>query len=458
MKIYVLLLLLPVISFAQELKDVSLSSIKSPSSPGFTILGVQPKDVSRPKDFNSFELSLLNAVSNNNTYSLPANFAVEVTPYWLKHRSITFDKLEKEANVDKVFGRTFSISVATAQRNNQVDQTIKISQLGIGFRALLSQGEQAELMQLNSIISENTFIEESANFYGIILAGTSGYLEQNKGAKSTYTSNEIIALVKYPFAVLNAYATSNDPSLVAVFKRIETNQKYKDNLKFLFDKLIRSETRDADLSDVQDWKDFLLTLEPKFIDVLKKNPAWEASVQKIKDLREKRIGLIWEVAGATALESQNAKYESLSATRYGIWTTLTYRPKFTSNDKLKQKLDFALMFRYLNENTELLKGSNLDIGLRPVYDNNRFILSGELLWRKTWKVLSVTNTPPIREKTIEERYGFRWGATLGYRINQNILIEANVGKSFDNDAINAGGFLTVLGANFGFGKPVIAPK
>jgi hypothetical protein len=128
---------------------------------------------------------------------------------------------------------------------------------------------------------------------------------------------------------------------------------------------------------------------------------------------------------------------------------MTLRPSFSNSSNL----DFALMVRYINDNTEQLVGSNLDIGFRPVYDSNRFILSGEILWRNTWRVLSNIQTSIGREKTIATQQGFRWGANAGYRISSNILVEINVGKSFDNDSINAGSFLTVFGANFGFGRP-----
>ncbi len=59
----------------------SFNSLRTPTSPAFTVLGVEPNSVERPNTPSSLALSLQNLSSDFK--SLAKDFAVEVSPYWL---------------------------------------------------------------------------------------------------------------------------------------------------------------------------------------------------------------------------------------------------------------------------------------------------------------------------------------------------------------------------------------
>jgi hypothetical protein len=129
--------LIPPAVFAQS-STVTIDDLKSPASPGFAVLGVEPAVISRPTSPRGVTLSLLSAVRAGDTL-VPKNYALEVAPYWLAaHPNLTYEQYDS-AGVTDTLRQTASVSFATARIPASSTQPISTG-LGFGMRALAMRG------------------------------------------------------------------------------------------------------------------------------------------------------------------------------------------------------------------------------------------------------------------------------------------------------------------------------
>jgi hypothetical protein len=125
----VLLALLAALPAAAQ-DSIQLAGLRTPTSPAFVLLGVEPTSIERPSTPRAFALGLLSSARGSGGY-VPENYAAEVAPYWLApHRSLTFTEYYRPT-LTQALAQTFSVSLATARRTVGVDSAIGI---GLGFR------------------------------------------------------------------------------------------------------------------------------------------------------------------------------------------------------------------------------------------------------------------------------------------------------------------------------------
>jgi hypothetical protein len=87
---------------------VEVTDLRTPHSPVFVLLGVEPSSIERPTNPKALGASLFSAVENG------GNFAIEVAPYWLAPRpDLTFSKYY-EAGVVETIEQTLAVSVASS--------------------------------------------------------------------------------------------------------------------------------------------------------------------------------------------------------------------------------------------------------------------------------------------------------------------------------------------------------
>ncbi len=97
----------------QDPKDLpALNSIRTPNSPAFSILSIQPTSVERPNTPADLTISIDNATEGFTEF--PQNYALEFSPYWMTRlpRSVTWQS-DTVRSLPKSIARTFSISFAT---------------------------------------------------------------------------------------------------------------------------------------------------------------------------------------------------------------------------------------------------------------------------------------------------------------------------------------------------------
>ncbi|MFQ5552081.1 MAG: hypothetical protein ACE5FJ_12680 [Gemmatimonadales bacterium] len=120
---------------AQQSRGVDLTRLRTPASPAFVLLGVEPASIARPSTPAGLAVSLLNGSDNFSV--LPRDFALELSPYWLfGHRTLTW-RDDRTRTVMESIQRTMSVSVATADLGMEA---APITGLALGFRAAVVSG------------------------------------------------------------------------------------------------------------------------------------------------------------------------------------------------------------------------------------------------------------------------------------------------------------------------------
>ena len=113
----------------------AFNTIRTPTSPAFTLLGVEPSSVERPNTPASLALSFLRRVADVGT--VPGDFALEVSPYWLVgHPLLRWTDDDTRTPWESII-RTATVSVATGQTGTK---ELPVTNLSIGGRASLWSG------------------------------------------------------------------------------------------------------------------------------------------------------------------------------------------------------------------------------------------------------------------------------------------------------------------------------
>jgi hypothetical protein len=124
------LLLCSLFSFAQT-GEITIKNLELPSAPAFAILDYSPTNISAPVTTQALTLSLLNAA--NSSEGLPANYALEFSPYWVfRNKSQNFtDYFDQEQNekYSKPY-KNMSVSLASVKKDT-------IQNVSIGIRTNL---------------------------------------------------------------------------------------------------------------------------------------------------------------------------------------------------------------------------------------------------------------------------------------------------------------------------------
>ena len=121
-------------AFGQQ--EPTFNSLRTPTSPAFTILGVSPSVVEKPNDPSTFAFAILNNFSEYNR--LPSDFALEAAPYWwTSHSTLTWNKDVTRSPLEAL-ARTFTFSIATAEIGTD---ELPVTGVALGMRAQLFSGE-----------------------------------------------------------------------------------------------------------------------------------------------------------------------------------------------------------------------------------------------------------------------------------------------------------------------------
>jgi hypothetical protein len=129
------------------------NSARTPTSPAFTLMGLEPSSVERPANPSDFSLGLL--TKTDNVATVPKDFAVETSPYWLfRHPNLTWDD-DVDRNVWQSLARTSSFGVGTGEVGTSA---APVRALAFGGRASVLSGRlsdetQAQLKRLEELLT-----------------------------------------------------------------------------------------------------------------------------------------------------------------------------------------------------------------------------------------------------------------------------------------------------------------
>jgi len=142
--------------------EIALNDLRTPSAPGFVILGVEPTSVERPMTPRSFAVSLASAAINPD--ALPRDYAIEASPYWLMpHDDLTYEDFYLN-NALKNFYRNLSVSIAISKSEATADSLAADTRMGFGFRTLLFRGHDSQKIgeALEAMLDGKTRAEEDS--------------------------------------------------------------------------------------------------------------------------------------------------------------------------------------------------------------------------------------------------------------------------------------------------------
>jgi len=188
----------------------TLSSLRTPPSPAFTVLGIEPSAVERPTTPSDAALSLINKFRQS---TVPKDYAFEASPYWLVGRPNLAWRDDARRNVAQSIARTLSLSVATAETGTTASP---VTSLGFGVRTLLASGQMTPATERALEQLEETLSQAGDVF--LRLVGEAGLdtldemLKNDKIATADYErqKQQLAALVLESDEYRNAMARAED--------------------------------------------------------------------------------------------------------------------------------------------------------------------------------------------------------------------------------------------------------
>jgi hypothetical protein len=358
----------------EDEKLPALNSIRTPNSPAFSILGVQPTSVERPNTPSDVSVALDNATEGFTKF--PENYAIEFAPYWISKApaSLTWRNDIKRDVVTSIT-RTLSASLATTSKKIN-DKNLR--GLSYGFRAMILSGE----------ISKKS-VEE---------------IESLEGRMKNFSAAFSDAFAAQERAEIQSFWASLDPALPADEKQ-RLFSEFNSGLQ---------KRRAQHLAEQQD--------------------KFEKIAGKLKDnYAPQREGLILEVAYASAYRNDTLVTDKLKKSGWAWWLTPSYvKDEYSVVGVYRQQKDslgnksseYGMRFIYSKDryalSLEYLKGEYKSEIALP--DRERLsVLFEYLLSEKLWITLSFgednknmqTESPGslfsaigVRYNLSKERFGF----------------------------------------------------
>ena len=297
-----------------------LNSLKPSASPAFVLLGVSPTDVVRPSSLPDVGLDVASA--SRSFTSLPQNYALEASPFWLRPRKALTWQADTARSVGQSLSRTLALSVATAQLG-----TADAPRTGVagGFRTMLLSGH--------------------------LSAATRDTLEQ----LARYLASEGALFERYAApqrAVNDAWAAAELARIAAI----------------------------ADATDRQaQMQAFRVSNEARktaLVAAVTQNPAYQAEVEegrrRFQDFALKRQGAMVEVAAGGAWGFADQVWQSGRLEKAGAWVTYGCQDCVLAGATQVTPL---VLVRYTRPGGGAL--DMLDAGGRLVMEGGRFDLSAE---------------------------------------------------------------------------------
>lgn len=113
---------------------------RTPSSPAYVLLGIEPATVERPTTPQAFAASTVLLGQSLREGVLPENYALECAPYWLtSHPELTFENYYGAGVLQRVL-QTASLSILTADESTSE----KVSYVGAGVRWQFVSGRASD--------------------------------------------------------------------------------------------------------------------------------------------------------------------------------------------------------------------------------------------------------------------------------------------------------------------------
>lgn len=369
----------------------AFNTLRTPTSPAFTLLGVAPTNVERPNTPKDFAISLLNRI--NYFSALPQDFAMEFSPYWMFTGAKDSLKYDTVRSVPSSILKTGTLSLATAQISTDTNK--KVTGLSAGFRLLLLSGTMEEYQDLSTKQQQIREIERKLDSELTLMVN----LESTERNKNN-------AVMVDRLKVLDSLKRMNSP----------LSQQYEELIKQNYE-MRNEQIRDS----IKNNKEYQIKL-------LEINQSKDQYIREFQDRASIREGWFLELAGAAVWTALNGVYENTKFDRWGIWTTGSYQHKEQS---------YVIVARYISTVNELQRSSSLDVGGRFIYSKDKFSVSIEGV---------------LRKQLVKEDIPLQWGLVAGidYLIAPNTWAVVSFGRDYNSQSSR--NLVAQLGLTFNIGN------
>ncbi|MBL7739083.1 MAG: hypothetical protein JNK14_07680 [Chitinophagaceae bacterium] len=137
----VILLVSSHLLYGQKDAELELKDLNLPNTPAFTLLDYSPTVIDRPGTAKTFATNIVSLLGQSQ--SLPKNFAMEVSPFWLFKSKLTVYKYhginESKSKQQNIFAnvRNASISIGSVYKDSSKTHAFDANYIAIGGRVNL---------------------------------------------------------------------------------------------------------------------------------------------------------------------------------------------------------------------------------------------------------------------------------------------------------------------------------
>ncbi len=357
-----------------ELDEVpELNTMKTPSSPAFTLLGQSPTDVERPTTPSGLAAALSSRVARDGTNVFFESLALEVSPFWLwPHPELVKRSDLDDAFLDRVV-ENFTVSVATEVSEAPDDPTSTAmgdsppSRAAIGGRTMLAKGKPSKtarqchllLYKLNKRASER--IVKDAEYFNAV------YKKRHP---------------RPPKPKANAFSSSEE------FKRALEAWKHR---------IRQWDKREGKAFDEYE-AERATAVEPG------KDEAFQRCLTAVHH----RVGFLMSIAGGAQWDFAENDLAEGELTQYGVWITPAY-------DFDPITLAGAVRFLHVEGDTPQ---DVYDFGARLIYARGAFGLSAE----------GVARIVDVDGSDVESRWRVAFG--VDYEMSPGVWLNTTLGKDY----------------------------
>lgn len=385
---------------------VKVDLLRAPASPASNLLGVAPSDIDRPTDVSAFMLSLQSAAGNLG--QLPANYAVDLAPYWLFKNSrkgdVTTEGFRQSSGAN-VLKQTMVVSFAFRNPDSlERELNGRSAYGGLGFKFSI--------------------------FRGVYDASTNATLAQIKRLQD-------IKLRKLD-SILTNYKANVDPEVIELRQRLKA--------------FFRPGMTAADIKAVRE-SDAFGEVQSALNEKLRSYAEGERTeagadldrqIQRLaSSFQLTRTGFTWELAGGIGGEFRNKNFDNLRMYNAGVWTTVGYTDTTYGAGLAIVRLlnNPKRIFARGNAPNKVGDITTLDAGIRYLYakPQSKFSASVEAIYRSV-----------LSSETIEPSWRFVFNADYAIWANQKLTF--SFGRNFDGTITKDGNLIAALSFLTGFGN------
>jgi hypothetical protein len=431
-----LLLLFSAPALAQKnTDDIKLDELKTPSSPGFTILGVQPTEISRPKSWRELETNLSNSFFQDNRLVIPKNIAVEFNPFFTLNNinpsnspSFVYGQEQKGFNWNTLrYNSSFSLATGDFKTYNDTSKTNP--RMGIGYRTQFAEFKPTPK-------GSDAFRALMATQRNIALITTALKVLQTDTSASFTNIMDVLSYLK----------KSIYKDLSESFRLSDTVEVYK-----LLENRLREPGKEL-ITEGKSKAEIVAQLNQIMV-AITDQAEFMSNYNLVAESLTQRYGLCVEFATALLLDFPTSNISFSKMPKFGLWFTGTYRTK-------NGYFEFGGLARILSSKFDTLsRFNNFDFGGRVMIEGERWSINAELIQRFQWEVVNNTNTTGSGGQiTLKYNADFKTSLTANYRLTQDMLLTYTFGNDFTINTENqqlSQALGSRLGITYAFGGPKV---